>query len=42
MTNSQQMIFKVPDAAKDAGEIGIFIEPAWYDRSFKYDATIKC
>ncbi len=42
MTNSQQMIFKVPDASKDAGEIGIFIEPAWYDRSFKYDATIKC
>lgn len=42
MTNSQQMIFKVPEASKDAGEVGIFIEPTWYDRVFRYDATIKC
>jgi len=43
MTNSQQMIFKVPDnIAKDADEVGIFIEPSWYQRNFQYDATIKC
>ena len=43
MTNSQQMIFKVPGAiARDAGEVGIFVEPSWYERAFKYDAKIKC
>ncbi len=42
MANSQQMIFKVPNSASDAGEVGIFVEPSWYDRDFKYDATIKC
>lgn len=42
MTNSQQMIFKVPEASKDAGEVGVFIEPTWYERVFRYDATIKC
>lgn len=43
MTNSQQMIFKVPDnVAKDADEVGIFIEPSWYQRTFGYDAKIKC
>jgi hypothetical protein len=43
MANSQQMIFKVPDEiAKDADEVGIFIEPSWYQRTFGYDATIKC
>ena len=43
MSNSQQMLFKVPDEiSKDAVEVGIFIEPSWYDRKFSYDAKIKC
>lgn len=43
MTNSQQMIFKVPtELAQDAGEVGIFVKPSWYDRVFGYDATINC
>ena len=43
MINSQQLLFKVPnEQAKDAGEVGIFIEPSWYDRPFAYDAKLKC
>jgi hypothetical protein len=43
MTNSQQMIFKIPDElSKELLEVGIFIEPSWYERKFAYDATVKC
>jgi len=43
MTNSQQMIFKLPDALSAEGdEFGIFVQPTWYQRAFQYDATVKC
>lgn len=43
MTNSQQMVFKIPDEmARQGAEFGIFIQPTWYERAFQYDATIKC
>jgi hypothetical protein len=42
MTNSQQMIFKVPDNQSASGELGIFVDPSWYQRKFKYDAILSC
>ena len=43
MTNSQQMIFKLPDSMVQTGsEFGIYIQPTWYERAFQYDATVKC
>ena len=42
MANSQQMMFKVPDSAGDAGKVGIFVAPSWYKRKFHYDAAIGC
>jgi len=43
MTNSQQMIFKLPDAmGAEGNEYGLNVNPTWYERSFQYDATIKC
>ena len=43
MTNSQQMIFKLPDALGTEGsEYGLYVQPTWYDRAFQYDATVKC
>jgi len=43
MTNSQQMIFKLPDAiGAEGNEYGLHVSPTWYERVFQYDATIKC
>ena len=43
MTNSQQMIFKLPDAmGAEGNEYGLHVNPTWYERVFQYDATIKC
>jgi hypothetical protein len=43
MTNSQQMVFKLPDTlGREGAEFGIFVQPTWYERVFQYDATIKC
>jgi hypothetical protein len=42
MTNSQQMIFKVPADQNAAGELGIFVDPSWYERKFAYDAKLNC
>lgn len=43
MTNSQQMVFKLPDnISQDGAEFGIFVQPSWYERAFQYDATVKC
>lgn len=43
MTNSQQMIFKLPDAlGAEGNEYGLNVNPTWYERKFEYDATIKC
>jgi hypothetical protein len=43
MSNSQQMTFGVPEtAARNIGEVAIFIEPAWYERKFEYDLRAKC
>jgi hypothetical protein len=42
MTNSQQMIFKLPEEQNAVGEVGIFVEPQWYERKFAYDAKLSC
>jgi hypothetical protein len=37
------MIFKLPDDLGRQGyEFGIFVQPSWYERPFRYDATVKC
>ncbi len=41
MAQGQQLEFKVKKA-KEAGEIGLYIEPNWYQRGFEYDAKVSC
>jgi hypothetical protein len=37
------MLLKVPaEAARDGGEVGIFVQPTWYGRPFAYDASVRC
>ena len=43
LKNSQQVTFKLPpNKIKKAGEIGLWIEPSWEKRAFKYDAKKNC
>lgn len=43
LSNSQQATFKVRKRGKALrGEIGIFIQPAWAKRAFRYDTKIRC
>ena len=43
MRNSQQLIYKIPaNRLGGAQGVGFFVKPSWYDRPFKYDATINC
>ncbi|MDP6429116.1 MAG: hypothetical protein QGH73_12630 [Rhodospirillales bacterium] len=42
LANSQQATFLVRDAGNDAGGFGIWLAPSWFDRGFRYDATIRC
>jgi len=38
----QKATFRVKDVADDFGAVGLWIEPSWYSRQFKYDATVAC
>jgi hypothetical protein len=41
--NSQQATFKVRKRGKALkGEIGLFVQPAWAKRPFRYDSKIRC
>lgn len=43
LVNSQQATFRVRGKkAEDVGEVGIWVEPSWFKRTFKYDAKINC
>jgi hypothetical protein len=43
MIEAQEMSITVPaDVARGAGEVGLYIEPAWYPRKFEYDARVSC
>jgi hypothetical protein len=43
LKNSQQVTFKVPPKKAPKGtEVGIWIEPTWTKRPFKYDAKQTC
>lgn len=43
MVEAQELFVTVPgDVGKDVGEVGLYIEPAWYSRKFEYDAKISC
>jgi|SaaInl4_150m_RNA_FD_contig_41_712321_length_1055_multi_11_in_0_out_0_1 hypothetical protein len=38
----QKASFRVKDVAASYGEVGLWVQPSWYQRGFKYDATIVC
>ncbi len=41
--NSQQATFKIRKRGKALrGELGIFIQPSWEKRPFRYDTKIRC
>lgn len=42
MTKGQRMSFKVKGSPASPVELGIWIEPSWYQRDFAYDAKIIC
>lgn len=42
LTAGQRASFRVKGAAAAQAEFGIFVEPAWYQRPFAYDATVTC
>lgn len=42
LTAGQRASFRVKGAAAAQAEFGVFVEPAWYQRPFVYDATITC
>tara|TARA_B100000315_G_scaffold250073_1_gene282307 strand:+ start:269 stop:1063 length:795 start_codon:yes stop_codon:yes gene_type:complete len=43
LANSQQATFKIRKRGKALkGEIGIFVQPSWAKRPFRYDTTIRC
>lgn len=42
LKNGQKASFKVKKAAKTGAEIGLWVDPGWFKRPFKYDAKITC
>jgi len=38
----QKASFKVKKAAKTGLEIGLWVQPEWFTRPFKYDAKVTC
>ncbi len=43
LANSQQATFKIRKRGKALkGEIGLFVQPSWSKRGFKYDSRIRC
>jgi hypothetical protein len=38
----QKATFRVKDVADSYGEVGLWVQPSWYQRGFKYDATVVC
>ncbi len=42
LTSSQQASFRVKAGGPEQVELGIFIEPEWYAREFKFDAKVSC
>ena len=38
----QKATFRVKDVASSYGEVGLWVQPSWYQRGFKYDATVVC
>jgi len=43
LANSQQATFKIRKRGKALkGEIGIFVQPSWAKRPFRYDTKIRC
>ena len=43
LNNSQQATFTVrKKQVAEVGEVGLWIEPSWFDRKFHYDSKIAC
>ena len=38
----QKATFRVKNVADEYGAVGLWIEPSWFSRQFKYDATVAC
>ena len=42
LATGQKATFRVKDVATSYGEVGLWVQPSWYQRGFEYDAKIVC
>jgi len=42
MAASQQATFRVSERMNPGDEVGLFVEPTWYQRAMTFDATVSC
>jgi len=42
LKKGQIVSFAVKKSKNPTGNLGLFVEPSWYDRPFAYDATLHC
>ncbi len=42
LTSGQKASFKVKDLNEGETVLGLWVEPTWYDRDFRYDAKVIC
>ena len=42
LKSGQSASFTVKKSRNPTGNLGLFVEPTWYERSFVYDATLTC
>lgn len=42
MVGGQRLSFKISSKFNPGDSVGLFIDPQWYERPFKYDAEIIC
>ncbi len=38
----QSSTFQIKASKNPTGQLGLFVDPAWYQRGFDYDATVRC
>lgn len=39
---NQSSKFRIKASKNPTGQLGLFVDPSWYVRDFKYDATVRC
>ena len=42
LRDGQNASFKIKPSKNPTGALGIWVKPSWYERPFRYDATVSC